>query len=106
MFALGICLTLWAWLSLGSGLPRHAGVAPPRPPRARRIAGWLLLAAGPVWFVAGWGWEFGLVYWAAVLMLSAIACVLLLARWPRHASRAALVLCSGILALSWLAPIP
>jgi hypothetical protein len=106
MFALGIVLTLCAWLCLGLGLPRHAGATSPESLRARRAAGWLLLAAGPAWFVAGWGWEFGLVYWAAVLMLCAIACVLLLARWPRHAPRAALVLCFGVLALSWLAPTP
>jgi hypothetical protein len=108
MFAFGIVLTLCAWLCLSLGLPRHAGTSPsPSPPlRARRISGWLLLAAGPAWFVAGWGWEFGLVYWAAVLMLCAIACVLLLARWPRHAPRAAFVLCCAVLVLVWLAPTP
>lgn len=106
MFALGICLTLWAWGLLSLGLPRHAADAMrPVRLRARRAAGWTLLAAGPVWFVAGWGWEFGLVYWAAVLMLCAIVWVLLLARWPRQGLRVAVVLSGLILALSWLAPM-
>jgi hypothetical protein len=105
MFALGSGLILWAWVNLSLGLPRHAGIAvPPQRLRARRLAGGLLLALSPAVFVAGWGWEFGLVYWAAMLMLCAIAWVLVLARWPRRRLRAAVVLSLVILALSWLAP--
>ena len=105
MFALGSCLILWAWVGLSLGLPRHgrAGLPPSRQ-CARRLAGWLLLATSPAVFVAGWGWEFGLVYWAAMLMLCAIAWVLVLARWPQRRLRAAVVLSLVIGALSWLAP--
>jgi hypothetical protein len=105
MFALGSCLILWAWVGLSLGLPRHGGTAlPPGRQRARRLAGWMLLALSPVVFIGGGGWEFGLVYWAAMLMLCAIAWVLVLAGWPRRRLRAAFLLSVVILALSWLAP--
>lgn len=109
MLAIGICLMFWAWVMLSLGLPRHAGAsvaATPPALRARRAIGWALLAAGPAWFVFGWGWELGLVYWSVTLMLCAIAWVLLMARWPRGGLRLAVAVSGPVLVLGGLLVLP
>lgn len=109
MLAIGICLAFWAWVMLSLGLPRHAtttGVVASPALRARRVIGWVLLAAGPAWFVVGWGWELGLVYWSVTLMLCAIAWVLLMTRWPRGGLRLAVAASCPVLAVGGLLALP
>lgn len=102
MLAIGICLSLWVWVMLSLGLPRHAAetaIAASPALRARRVVGWALLLAGPAWFILGWGWELGLVYWATALMLSAMVWVLLMTRWPRGGLRLAVAVSGPVLTL-------
>lgn len=78
-------LVALAWYLLILAVPRHQPVLlgkPLAPGRARaaRIAGWVALVASLAGFVQAIGWEQGPVFWAAVLMLAAIAWVLLLTR--------------------------
>lgn len=89
MLWIGFCVVLWAWCLLSLGMPRHHDAVLLRPStqarrRVLRGLGWILLLAGFAWFVGWKGWELGTVFWAAALMLSAIAWVLAMALVPRR----------------------
>ncbi|KAA2285129.1 DUF3325 domain-containing protein [Arenimonas fontis] len=84
VIALVFLVCLAAWVLLGLGLPRHARqmfgrALPPGLARSVRFLGWLGLPLGLILAIAAEGASFGSVYWAASLMLAAMAWVLVLA---------------------------
>jgi hypothetical protein len=83
MVALALLLCIAAWASLSLGMPRHHQAllgAMPTPTRRRllRGGGWLLLAAAFALCMAAYGTGQGPIFWAAAMVLAAIAWVLLL----------------------------
>lgn len=89
MLLAGLCLALWAWCCLSLGLPQHHLAVLRRPPthaRSRwlRIAGWAQLMAGFMWFTGWQGWQLGLIFWSAALVVTAIVWVLLMTLLPRR----------------------
>ncbi len=88
LLALLLCYSGFTALCLA--MPRHhdellGGKPSVRRRRGLSLGGWFLLGLSLWAAVAGHGWNFGLVDWFAVLMLSALALVLLLPYCPRLA---------------------
>lgn len=80
-----VLLGLVGWALLSLGLPKHHRALRGRDPapaerRAWRSGGWLALLAMFAVCVAARGWEFGLVYAGVLMMLTALAWSLWLAR--------------------------
>lgn len=102
MLWLGFAVSLLAWCLLSLGMEKHyaqvfAGRYDARRARVWRAFGWALHAAAFAGFAAWKGWEFGPIFWAAVLMLSALAWSLSLTLWPKASAKLAVaVLLSGV----------
>lgn len=84
-----LALAMVAWMLLALGLPRHHKAvfgADPSPGTCRlsRAAGWTLLPLAFAVAVAAHGWGQGPIFWAASLVLGALAWVLLMTLWPRR----------------------
>lgn len=80
----GFALCVAAWLLLSLGLPKHFQALRGRAPSEREMrmlrgTGWITLAISLALFVTDRGWEYGPVFWFAVLMLTAVAWTLTLA---------------------------
>ncbi|MCF7220692.1 DUF3325 domain-containing protein [Marilutibacter chinensis] len=89
MLGLVLALSLTAWILLALGLPRHHKAVfgtDPAPARRRllRAAGWCLLPLGFAVAAADRGWGQGPIFWAASLVIAALAWVLLMTLWPRR----------------------
>ncbi|UQS15791.1 DUF3325 domain-containing protein [Pseudomonas sp. HS6] len=87
---LAFLLCYAGFTALCLAMPRHHDeVLGGKPSVHRRrgltLGGWILLSLSLWAAVTGHGWNFGLVDWFAVLMLSALALVLLLPYRPRLA---------------------
>lgn len=94
MLWLGLCVGIAAWCLLSLGLEKHhrqafAGAFRPKRARAMRAVGWVLLAADFAWFVQGWGWAQGPIFWTAALIVSALAWSLALTLWPKASPKLA-----------------
>ncbi|SFK30739.1 DUF3325 domain-containing protein [Lysobacter sp. cf310] len=102
MLWLGFAVSLLAWCLLSLGMEKHyaqacAGRYDARRARVWRGLGWALHAAAFAGFAAWKGWEFGPIFWAVVLMLSALAWSLSLTLWPKASAKLVVaVLLSGV----------
>lgn len=102
MLWLGFAVSLLAWCLLSLGMEKHyaqvfAGRYDARRARVWRAFGWALHAAAFAGFTAWKGWEFGPIFWAVVLMLSALAWSLSLTLWPKASAKLAVaMLLSGV----------
>lgn len=104
LLAFGLCYAGMAALSLG--MDKHyaqvwAGSLKPLQQKLLRVAGWSLILLALVPSVTGWNATVGIVTWAGMLTLGAIAFVLLLSYQPRVA--ASLGLFMGLLSVAGLA---
>jgi hypothetical protein len=96
-----------AWVLFALAMPRHQGAVlarrlPPRGDMTLRVTAWCLLGASFGVSLHAKGWVQGPIFWGAVLVLTAIACVLLLAFVPRHSASIAVVLAVVMCAIGWL----
>ena len=78
-------LGLVAWATLSLGLPKHFRALLARDPslgerKFLRAIGWSTLVAMCAVCVAAYGWEFGSVYAAVLMMLTALAWALWMTR--------------------------
>lgn len=100
MLWLGFAVSTLAWCLLSLGMEKHhaqvfAARYDARHARVLRGCGWALHAAAFAGFAAWKGWEFGPIFWAAVLMLSALAWSLVLTLWPKASARLAVAVLLG-----------
>ncbi|KAB8198130.1 DUF3325 family protein [Lysobacter maris] len=89
MFGVVLALSIGAWMLLALGLPRHrqavfGAAASDRGGHLLRLAGWSLLPLAFAIAVEDHGWGQGPIFWAAALVIAALAWVLLMALWPRR----------------------
>ena len=103
LLAFGLCYAGMGALSLGME-KHHAQVwnDSPKPAQQKllRASGWVLILLALVPSITGWNATVGIVTWAGMLSLGAIAFVLLLSYQPRIAAGLGLVL--GLLSLGML----
>jgi Protein of unknown function (DUF3325) len=83
MIVLTIVLSILSWAVVSAAMPKHGNAILKRQlseagQRRLRWSGICLLFLGAYALMAEKGWEFGLVYWLGVIMLTAIAWVLML----------------------------